>query len=199
MKRYLSNVLIVVATMLGLVQMTAVAQPALTIKPLVEKKVTELPSGPLFWRLENFPELEQAQAAAGPTGLVAQSGGKVWLFTLGPPGSASAGGTKVAEVGPISTVALPEYLLRINETSGPPGSITPVHTHPGTEAFYVVSGESSQKTPHGMIKTSAGQTMPGHGGDIPMQVSSSGSGDLHQLVMFVLDPAKPSSSPAKFP
>jgi hypothetical protein len=199
MKRYLSSVLIVVATMLGLVQMTAVAQPALTIKPLVEKKVTELPSGPLFWRLENFPELAQAQAAAGPTGLVAQSGGKVWLFTLGPPGSASAGGTKVAEVGPISTVALPEYLLRINETSGPPGSITPVHTHPGTEAFYVISGESNQKTPHGMTKTPAGQTMPGHGGDIPMQVSSSGPGDLHQLVMFVLDPAKPFSSPAKFP
>ena len=27
--------------------------PALTIKPLAEKKVTELPPGELFWRIEN--------------------------------------------------------------------------------------------------------------------------------------------------
>jgi hypothetical protein len=34
---------------------------------------------------------------------------------------------------------------------------------------------------------------------MPMQVSSSGSTDLHALVMFVVDAAKPFSSPAKFP
>jgi hypothetical protein len=58
---------------------------------------------------------------------------------------------------------------------------------------------SSLERGWGYSKTSAGQTMPGHGGEIPMQVSSSGSGDLDQLVMFVLDPTKPFSSPAKFP
>ena len=31
-----------------------------------------------------------------------------------------------------------EYLLRVNHGSGPPGSKTPVHTHPGSEAFYVL-------------------------------------------------------------
>jgi quercetin dioxygenase-like cupin family protein len=199
MKRQLCSIFIVVTALLGLSQSIAIAQSVLVVKPLVEKKVTELPSGPLVWRIETFPALAQAEAAAGPTGLVAQSGGKIWLFTLGPAGGASAGSTKVAEVGPITTVSMPEYLLRINEASGPPGSISAVHTHPGSEAFYVVAGETSQKTPQGVTKAAANQSMAGQGANIPMQVSSSGSTDLHSLVMFVVDPTKPFSTPAKFP
>jgi hypothetical protein len=48
---------------------TAIAQQALVVKALSEKKVTELPSGPLFWRLENFPTLVQAQAARWAHGI----------------------------------------------------------------------------------------------------------------------------------
>ncbi len=199
MKRFLLRVFVVFGSALCALQSPAMAQQALVIKPLAERKVTELPAGPLFWRLENFPTLAQAQAAAAPTGLVVQSGGKVWLFTLGPTGRASAGGTKVAEVGPLPNVAAMEYLLRINEASGPPGSITAVHTHPGSEAFYVLAGETSSRTPHGVMRVGAGEAATGHGADTPMQVSSSGSTDLHSLVMFVVDAAKPFSSPAKFP
>ena len=187
------------SSVLSLPQSPAMAQPPLVIKPLAERKVTELPAGPLYWRLENFPVLAQAQAAAGPTGLVVQSAGRIWLFTLGPPGGTSAGGTRVAAIGPIPHVAAKEYLLRINEASGPPGSITAVHTHPGSEAFYVLAGETSSRTPHGVMRVGAGEAATGHGADVPMQVSSSGSTDLHSLVMFVVDAAKPFSSPAKFP
>jgi quercetin dioxygenase-like cupin family protein len=174
------------------------AQPALDIKPLVEKKVAALPPGPLFWRIESFQTAARAEAAAGPMGLVAEAAGKGWLFTLGPAGGASADGTKVAEIGPLPEVVASQYLLRINETRGPSGSTTPVHTHPGTEAFYVLSGEISQKTPNGMTSVAAGRSAAGHGANTPMQVSSSGSADLHSLVMFVLDANKPFSSPAKF-
>ena len=177
----------------------AAAQAKFVVKPIAEKKVAELPAGPLFWRLENFPTLAEAQAAAGPYALAAESGGKAWLFTLGPSGGSSAGGTKVAEVGPIAQVVATQYLLRINEGSGPPGSMTPAHTHPGSEAFYVLAGETSSHTPHGVKRVGAGQAAAGHGADTPMQVSSSGSTDLHSLVMFVVDAAKPFSSPAKFP
>ena len=120
---------------------TVFAQPALVIKPLSEKKVANLPVGPLSWRIENFSALDQAQSAAGPWSLVAESAGKIWLLTLGPADGLSTGGTKVAELGPIRRVIAPEYLLRINEASGPSGSITPVHTHPGSEAFFVLAGE----------------------------------------------------------
>lgn len=175
----------------------AVAQQALVIKPMVEKTVTELPAGPLFWRIETFSTVAQAQAAAGATGLVTEAAGKTWLFTLGPAGGASAGGTKVTEVGPVPEFAAPQYLLRINDVSGPPGSMTPVHTHPGSEAFYVLAGETSQRTPHGVSRVAEGQSMAGHGADMPMQVSSSGSTDLHSLVMFLVDATKPFSPPAK--
>lgn len=39
--------------------------------------------------------------------------------------------------------------------------------------------------------------MVGHGPDMPMEVSSSGTADLDQLVMFLLDATRPGSSPAK--
>jgi quercetin dioxygenase-like cupin family protein len=177
----------------------AVAQQPLVVKPLVEKKVTQLPSGPLFWRIETFGTRAEAQTASGPTGLVAETGGKVWLFTLGPAGDkGSAGGTKIAEIGPVADLIATEYLLRVNEASGPPGSITSVHTHPGSEVFYVLAGETSQRTPHGVSRVGAGQSMAGHGPNTPMQVSSSGSTDLHSLALFVVDATKPFSSPAKF-
>lgn len=198
MKRFVMLMVVGCACALGLPPSASMAQQ-LVIKSLAEKKVTELPPGPLFWRLENFPALGEAQAAAGPTALVAQAGGKVWLFTLGPAGGASAGGTKVAEVGPVPSVVATQYLLRINEASGPPGSVTAVHSHPGSEAFYVLAGETSSRTPQGVKRIGAGEGATGHGADTPMQVSSSGSTDLHSLVMFVVDATKPFSSPANFP
>jgi quercetin dioxygenase-like cupin family protein len=197
MKRFLIGLIVVLASGMG--SLPAMAQAKFVVKPLVEKKVAELPAGPLFWRLENFPTVEKAQAAAGPWALVGEAGGKVWLFTLGPSGGASPGGTKVTEVGPLPKVVAKQYLLRINEGSGPPGSITPAHTHPGSEAFYVLAGETSSHTPHGVKRVAAGKTETGHGADTPMQVSSSGTTDLHSLVMFVVDAEKPFSSPAKFP
>lgn len=131
-------------------------------------------------------------------GLTAESGGKVWLFTLGPAGGSSAGGTKVADIGPLPAVVAPEYLLRINEANGPPGSITTVHSHPGSEAFYVLTGEQTIRTAQGVIRISAGKSEAGPGGRTALQVSSSGSTDLLALVMFVVDATQPFSSPATF-
>jgi hypothetical protein len=199
MRRTLIAPVLVLGCALWLLSAVAMGQPPLVIKPLVEKKLGDLPAGPLFWRIENVDALAQAQAAAGPWSLVAESAGKVWLFTLGPAGGSSASGTKVTEVGPIPRIVAPQYLLRINEASGPPGSITPVHTHPGSEAFFVLAGEQSIRSQHGVMHVKVGQAEAGHGADMPMQVSSSGSTNLHALVMFVVDATKPFSSPATFP
>ena len=176
----------------------ALAEQKFVIKKLAEKKVAELPAGSLYWRIENFATLAQAQAAAGPMGLAAESRGKVWLFTLGPSGGSTPGGTKVAEVGPIPRIVAPQYLLRINEATGAPGSITSQHSHAGSEAFYVLAGEQTIRSPQGVLRVRAGQPETGRGADNPMQVSSTGSTDLHSLVMFVVDATRPFSSPAKF-
>ena len=182
----------------GMLLSPAAAQQKFEIKPVAEKKLKHLPGGALYWRLENFPTLAQAQAAMGETSLAAEVSGKVWLFTLGAKGGATPGASKVAEIGPVPPIAAPEYLLRINHAGGPPGAKTPVHTHPGSEAFYVLAGQVGQRTPHGVSHADAGQAMNGHGADMPMEVFSSGTTDLDQLVMFVVDATRPFSSPAKF-
>jgi len=183
---------------LGAAAPTALGQQPLAIKPLAEKKVPALPPGELYWRIDNFASVAQAQAAATPWSLVAQSADRVWLFTLGPAGGSSPGGSRVVEVGPIPRVSASEYLLRINEASGAPGNVTPVHSHPGSEAFFVLAGEQAIRHPHGVMRVKVGQPQAGHGADVPMQVSSSGSTDLLSLVMFVVDATRPFSTPAKF-
>ena len=169
------------------------------IKSVAEKQIDQLPAGPLFWRIENFPTLADARSAAGPTGLAAEVAGKAWLLTLGPKGESSAGGSEVTEIGPVPPITAPKYLLRINNASGPPGAKTPVHTHPGSETFYVITGQLSQKSPHDVSHVDAGKSMPGHGPGMPMEVSSSGTTDLNALVMFVVDATKPFSSAATMP
>ncbi len=175
------------------------AQPPLAIKALAERRVSDLPLGELFWRIETVGTRAQADALAGPTSLVAEAAGKIWLFTLGAAGGASPGAAMVAEVGPIPRVEATQYLLRINDASGPPGSVTPVHSHPGSEAFFVLSGEQSIRDEHGTLRVQAGHVEAGHGADMAMQVSSSGKSDLHALVMFVVDANKPFSVPATLP
>jgi len=188
---------VVLLTAALLLSHVSLAQQKFVVEPVAEKKVSQLPPGPWYWRIENFPTLAQAQSAAGPTSLAADVSGRVWLFTLGPAGGSTPGATKVAEIGPVPPITAPEYLLRINHSFGPPGAKTPVHEHPGSETFYILSGELSQKSPNGVSHVEAGQAMAGHGPDMPMEVSSSGTSDLDALVMFVVDASKPFSSPAK--
>jgi hypothetical protein len=176
----------------------AVAQQGFFAKPLVERKVTELPSGDLYWHIENFGTRDQADQAAGPFGLVAEYDGAVWLFTLGHSSDPPKGGTALAEIGPISRITAKEYLLRVLEAGGPEGAASSSHTHPGSEAFYVVKGELTQKTPHGSFQLPAGRAMVGHGDEnTPMVVSNSGKGDLREFALFVVDATRPFSSPAK--
>ena len=190
---------------------TWAAEVPYVVKPIAEMKVKQLPKGPLYWRVENFPTLDQANAAAskyiwnpdtvsydGWPSLTAEVGGKVWLFTLGQQGAVTPGGTKVSEIGPVPPISAPEYLLRINYGSGPPGAKTPVHSHFGSEAFYVISGKLGQMTPHGISYIEADHGMNGHMPGMTMEVFNAGTTDVTALIMFVVDATKPFSVPAKF-
>lgn len=181
------------------------------VKPVAEMKVKQLPKGPLYWRVEKFPTLDQAKAGAseyrwnpdtvsydGSPSLTAEIAGNAWLFTLGRQGAVTPGGTKVAEIGPVPPMQAPEYLLRVNYGSGPPEARTPVHSHFGSEAFYVVAGKLGQRTPHGTSYVEAGHTLNGHTGGMAMEVFNAGTTDLSALIMFVVDATKPFSVPAKF-
>ncbi len=181
------------------------------VEPVAQKKVETLPEGPLYWRVETFPTLVEARAAVGPDGwnpatvryethtsLIAQVAGHVYVATLGAKGASTPGGTKLAEVGPLPPIDAREVLLRLNYGSGPPGAATPVHSHPGSESFYVISGRLGQKTPEGVNYVDAGHTMNGHAADTTMEVFNAGKTDLQALIMFVVDAEKPFSMPRKF-
>lgn len=205
MKRRIYSVRPAIALALSLCAMSLLLSPSMAaeqkkfvIKPVAEKKLKQLPAGPLYWQLENFPTLAQAQAAAGETSLAAEVSGKVWLFTLGPKNGPTRGGSKVIEIGPLPPITAPEYLLRINHAGGPPGAKTRVHSHPGSESFYVLAGRLGQKTSDGVHYAKAGQSMNGHGPGMAMEVFSSGTTELDQLVMFVADATKKFSVPAEF-
>jgi hypothetical protein len=111
-------VILALSLFLGIALLSApslvAAQAQYIVQPVAEMKVKELPKGELFWRVESFPTLDEAKAAApsyrwnpdtvsydGLPSLTAEVAGKAWLFTLGPRGGATAGGTKVAEIGPV--------------------------------------------------------------------------------------------------
>lgn len=140
----LASSFFVIGLLVALPPTLAQSEGKFVIKPVAEKRLSQLPQAPLYWRIETFPMLAAAEAAARPTSLAAQVAGRVWLFTLGAPGGSTSGGTKVAEIGPVpQPPEAPAYLLRINNASGPPGAKTAIHTHPGSETFYVLAGELS--------------------------------------------------------
>ena len=162
-----------------------------------DKKLNALPAGEHFWRIDNLPTLDQAQSAAGPSALVVEASGKVWLFTLGPKGGATPDATKVAEVGPLPPVQAEEYLLRILHAVGPPGWRSQTHSHPGSEALYVLKGRIGHKSSHGTEHVEAGSAMNVHGADVAMELFSTGPADFELFAMFVLDAKRPFSSPAR--
>ena len=175
------------------------AQPAgTTIAFIAERKVAQLPDGPLFWRVETFPSGAAAQAAAGPTGLVGEMDDRVWLFTLGPSGGASPGGTHVAEVGPLPICPAAEYLIQVQGAITPPGGASQVHTHPGSEAWYVVAGQQTVRTSTDEIQVGAGQGFAGFAASTPIRLINEGRDNRHAFPMFVIDAAEPQTSPAEF-
>lgn len=172
---------------------------ALSVQPIAEKTVATLPPGDLYWHVETFDTLAAAQAAAGPWSLAAEADGRAWLLTLGPAGTTTSGGRTVREIGPIRHPTAARYLLRVNYASGPAGSITAAHSHPGSETFFVLQGEQRLHTASGVVKIPSGTAHAGDDADMAMRVSSGGPEPLRALVLFVVDADRPFSTPATLP
>ena len=162
------------------------------VTKMAEKTVSTLPDGELYWHIENFGSLEGAETAAGDHSLAAEFDDKAWLFTLADRKAADMGGTPVASIGPVPRIDSEGFLLRINNATAPVGAKTTIHTHPGPEAFLVLSGQLTQHTPYGMHVLNAGATMPGVP-DQAMEIHSTGDEELRELIMFVVDPSRPFS------
>ena len=173
---------------------------ALGARVLAVKEFTTLPKGILFLRFENFSKIEAAQRAATPASAAVEWAGKVWLLTLGPRGARSQGGTLVAEIGPIPAVQpAARYVLDVNEADFGPDMKTEVaraiHTHPGPEIFYLLTGEQCLETPNGIARARAGEGMVAPA-NTPMQLNIMGSSKRDAFFVIVHDAAKPRVTPS---
>jgi len=167
---------------------------------LALKPFSTLPNGVLFLRLENFLTITAAQQAATPASAVVKWAGKVWLFTLGSAGQRSRGGTFVAEIGPIPDVpTAARYVLDVNEAEFGPDLkaqvARQVHTHPGPEIFYLLTGEQCLETPTGATRARAGQGMVAPA-DTPMQLNIMGGSKRDAFFVVVHDSTKPRVTPS---
>lgn len=162
------------------------------VTKMAEMNVDVLPEGELYWHVENFGTIDEAEAAAGDYSLAAEFDDKAWLFTLADRKAARNGGTPVASVGPVPRIDSDGFLLRVNNAVAPVGARTSIHSHPGPEAFLILSGQLTQHTPYGMHVLNAGATMAG-APDQTMEIHSTGDEELRELIMFVVDPSRPFS------
>ncbi len=172
-------------------------QPKFVVEPVAEKSIAALPEGDLYWHAETFATLDEAKAAASATGVPAEADGKAWLLTLGPEDMAGQGGEHVSTFGPIDRFDAPEYLLRIVVSDAPPGATTSVHSHPGSEAIYILSGEATIRWPDRTDVVGAGESLTGAPPHTAMEAKSTGDDKLVELVMFVVDASEPFSVPAE--
>jgi hypothetical protein len=164
-------------------------------RQLAVKPFATLPTGVLFLRLENFSTTKAAQDAATSASAVVEWAGKIWLLTLGPKGIRSSDGTFVAEIGPVPEVpAATSYVLDVNEADFGPEMNAQValrvHTHPGPEIFYLLTGEQCLETPNGATRARAGEGMIAPA-NTPMQLNIMGSSRRDAFFVVVHDALKP--------
>lgn len=147
---------------------------------------------PVYWHLDRFDSIEAAKEAAGPNGVAAKAHGSVWLMTVETQTEAHHGGHHVAWIGPLELPAADHYSMRVLSSMLEPGTTTPVHTHSGPEAFYVVAGEQCLETPERSHSLGAGQSFVLPAGVIH-RGRPSGSGARRVLALNLDDAARPSS------
>jgi hypothetical protein len=197
---------LVLTLLVGAVCDVAVAQPAKkpSCRPvsertqeigcwlLVNQSVGVLPKEPVYWHLYTYPDRARAEAAKRGHETIVESLGRVWLMSIAAVGWRAAGGERVATIGPLPLGDAQNYTAQYMEAIFPPGFHTPVHRHPGPEAWYTVAGEVCVETPEGK---SVGRASEQAGvivrGGLPMRLSVTGTEQRRSLVLILHDSSRP--------
>lgn len=151
-----------------------------------------LPAKPLFWHIYSYPSIEGARRAKETAiGTAVESLGHAWLFNIAPADWKPKEGKREALIGPLSVVRGKTYVARYMESIIPPGpGGTPVHRHPGPEAWYLLAGIQCIRTPGKTVSLHAGETAFVPGG-VPMTLTHSQTVTRRALVLVLQDSSQP--------
>jgi len=146
----------------------------------------------VFWHVYAYASRAEAEAVKGRRGTVIEGLGKTWLFAIGEAGwRPSPGAVRVAEIGPLHVKPGVNYTAQYMVAVFTPGMTTPVHRHPGPEAWYTVSGEVCLETPDGKVVGRAGESTIVPAGP-PMKLTATGAEKRRSLVLILHETSQPS-------
>ncbi len=159
--------------------------------------IGHLAPGRAFWHLSTFSTRSEAELVRGTQGTVVESLGRVWLLTIANAGWRPAGGTHVAEIGPLPVTPDVAYTAQYLEAVFRPGMKSIVHRHSGPEAWYTVAGKTCLETPGGtMVGVAGGRPVIVPAGP-PMELTATGTNVRRALVLILHDSERPAFSPAR--
>jgi quercetin dioxygenase-like cupin family protein len=157
---------------------------------LESRSLGQLPDVQLFWHLYEVPSRADASAVNAPRATIVEVFGKTWLFSIAPREWQSPTGRLISIVGPLPHSAAKSYTARYLEGVIPPGEKTPVHTHAGPEAWYLLAGAECLETPEGIMVAHAGDSAVVREG-LPMMLSSVGKETRNAFALILHDSAQP--------
>lgn len=148
----------------------------------------------IYWHLDTYDTRAAAETAKGPQGTVVEALGKIWLFTVADAGWRPPGGVRVAEIGPLLVKSGEKYTALYAEGISNVGDVTPVHHHPGPEAWYTMAGEMCVETPAGKMVGRAGETniIPA---DTPVTILATGAEQRRSVWLVLHESAHPWTAP----
>lgn len=155
-----------------------------------------LSPGILYWHLDTFPNRALAELESGRRGAVAESFGKVWLFTIADASWRPGGGVHVATIGPLPIAVEGSFTATFLSAATMPGFQTDIHQHGGPEALYTISGEVCLETPQGKVYGRAGGEPVLIPGNLPMRLTSVGTEERRSIVLVLHDSSQPWKVPA---
>jgi quercetin dioxygenase-like cupin family protein len=147
----------------------------------------------VYWHLHAFPSRKAAAKSA--TGIVVEEDGRAWLSEFGPRDTAPRGGEAVAVVGPLQLPAAKSYAAVLSYAVMRPGDSSRVHTHPGPEGWYVLTGEQCLETPAGANRARAGGTMTVPP-NVPMELNVTGTTLRRAFALVIHDSAQQRGIPS---
>src|SRR3954470_10974017 len=149
----------------------------------------------VYWHLRAFPDRKAAEASKSATGIVVEEDGRVWLSEFGQRTQAPKGGDAVAVVGPLQLAPAKSYSAVLSYAVMRPGDSSRVHTHPGPEGWYVLTGRQCLDTPGGARRAGAGGTMT-VSANTPMELNVGGTRLRRAFALVIHDAAQPRGTPS---